>query len=214
MRAVHFRQRSLILIGVGLIALLTGLIIASQMSARRSSDNGGLSLLPPPQSMDELVDPADVIVVGTVGDVVSQGELSGYGQDDKARNQSPTDPASPAIPITDFRINVERVLLDDGTIEQGKPLILRMLGEPSTGADRTSEFPQTVVGVKYLLVLSQNPDGATYGPYYGPYSRLFLTKSGVTYSNGSRTLVEFTDRRDPDTFLADLTTAIRRKRAQ
>lgn len=214
MRALSFTRRSLILVGVAGLALIAGMALSYQTLASRGTTESGLSLLPPPQSMDQLVEPAHVIVVGTIGDIVDQGTLSGYNSEDKTRNERPNDPVSPAIPITDFRINIERVLLDDGTIQAGKPLILRMLGEPTTTFDSSSAFPQARVGERYLLVLSRNPDGATYGPYYGPYSRLVLGERGVTYSDGPRTVVGFTNRRNTADFMNDLIEAINRKQAK
>jgi hypothetical protein len=158
------------------------------------SDQSLADFIPPPQSIEDLVKHADVIVVGTVGPIINQGTFSGY---DKAgnviHNKYPDHPNSD-LPITDYAIKVEEVLRDDGTIQAGKPLVLRMIGHPTNIAERDAErqsyYPMSYTGDHHLFFLGRNPDG-TYGLHYGPWSRLVINGPIVTVSDGPRTPVQF-----------------------
>lgn len=200
--------------GIVFVVLIVGLLLVWTSFRRQAEPSSTLSLLPPPQSMEQLVKPANVIVVGTVGQIVRQGTFAGYDPAGVTRNERPGDPVSSRLPITDFEIKVERVLLDDGIVQSGKPLILRMIGYPTAApADAQSQFPMSRPGDRNLFVLSRTPDNQAYGLYYGPWSRLIINGPTVTYSDGPRTPVGFTNRRSPPAFVADLSATVARMNA-
>lgn len=186
-------------------------LVAEQATNPSTTPIDTASFVPPPQSIAELVGKANVIVIGTVGPIVNQGTFAGY---DAGGNVIPSKSTShPDLPITDFQINIEKVLQDDGTIRAGKPLILRMLGHPinraERDADRSSYFPMSYTGDRHIFFLSKNPDG-TYGLYYGPWSRLVIDGQVVAISDGARTPVQFAGRSfKPTEFIGSLTQSIR-----
>ncbi len=195
--------------GFGLVRSLLGWPLFAEQTASGSSVSFA-SLIPPPKSVAELVGKADVIVIGTVGPVVNQGAFEGY---DGTGNLIPPSTGHPDLPITDFQIIVEKVLKDDGTIRAGNPPILRMLGHPTNKAERdanrTSHYPMSYTGDRHLFFLSKNPD-ATYGFYYGPWSRLVIDGQVVALSDGPRTPVQFAGRQfAPAEFIASVTQSIR-----
>ncbi len=196
--------------GLALVGSLLGWpLFADQIASGSSLSTAGF--IPPPKSMAELAGKADVIVIGTVGVVVNQGAFQGY---DAAGNAIPGKATGhPDLPMTDFQINVEKVLKDDGTIRAGNPLVLRMLGhpinKPARDADRTSYYPMSYTGDRHLFFLSKNPD-ATYGFYYGPWSRLVIDGQVVAVSDGPRTPVQFAGRQfAPAEFIASVAQSIR-----
>ena len=90
-------------------------------------------------------------------------------------------------PATDFRLEVEEVLRDDGSIAAGDPIILRVLGHVTADLKESSLagfYPVTYTGDRYLFLLTPYPDGETYGFYYGPWSRLLLDDDLLFASTG------------------------------
>lgn len=148
------------------------------------------SLVPAPKSAVELLQPAQIVVVGRVDAIVGQGTIGSYNASDNARNELPGDPVSSRLPITDLRIAVETVIRDDGRLASGGDLILRMPGRYDVD-DVGSAYPMSRVGDRNLFVLARNPDGATYGLWHGPWSRFVLDGPSVTYSDGARSKVGF-----------------------
>lgn len=165
---------------------------------------------PPPKSMKELVSKSDVIVIGTIKSVVDEGTMGSYNEADNARNNKPDDPVSSALPITDFEIEVERVILDDGSISSGQPLVLRIIGE----ADVEQRFPTILrmpqVGDYRLFTLSKNPDGKTYG-LYGWWSDFVIDGDKVTYADDLRTPIGFTDQVKLAGFILELEAVVAQK---
>ena len=103
----------------------------------------------------------------------------------------------PQLPFTDFEIIVEQVIRDDGRIAQEEPIILRM---PSTATaelkalTQNSDYPLSYTGDRHLFLLSPNPDGETYGFYYGPWSRLTIdADENLRVSDGRQQLLTLDD---------------------
>jgi hypothetical protein len=167
-----------------------------------------------PQNIKELVKSSDVIVVGTIGQVVQQGYFAGYDETTGAvliRNPlaskpvllaGPTSTPDPSLPYTDFEILIEKGIRDDGRIRSGKPLVLRMLGRPTDGADPDSPYPMSKTGDRHLFFLTRNPDKESYGLVYGPYSRLNITGPVVTASDGKRDSLPFAQDLSPSKFMS------------
>ncbi len=160
----------------------------------------GFAGFAPPPSLDELVDNASLIFIGTVGPVKQYLEVYGYYGEDGQLEFPGTDDqgtALPGWPVTDFILQVEEVIRDDGTIARGEPIVLRWLGhatERLKQASQEGEYPVSYTGDRYLFVLTPNPDGQSYGFYYGPWSRLIVDGDIQRVSNGAQQLLQFGDR--------------------
>jgi hypothetical protein len=217
-------------LGVAIAVLLAGVaagyLFKSTVMPVTSASSGEaeslVSIARQPQSIDDLVRPADIIVIGTVGRVVNQGAFGGYDQNGVALIERPdaneratlpgaTPVPSEALPFTDFEINVEEVILDNGDLRAEKPLILRMVGLPTDGVDAGSVYPMSHTGDRHLFLLSANPDKATYGFYYGPYSRLNIDGSTVTCSDGARTGLSFAGALSPLQFVQAVKVALQER---
>lgn len=185
--------------GLGIGVLSGGLLSRSTASEPINLDIG--LALSTPKSIDDLIQPSDVIVVGKIGPIVNQATFSGYGKDDAQRNQRPGDPVSPGLPVTDYQIEVQDVLLDDGIISSGKPLILRVFHQPKNEME-------AYTGDHNLLFLSRNPDNATYGLYHISKSRITIDGRTATYSDG--TAIPFADKLTPTAFVKNVQDAVSR----
>lgn len=161
--------------------------------------------MPQPKSYAELLKVSDMIVVGTVGDIVEQGTFGGYGKDGKMIN--PSESIAPGVNYIDYRVDVEQVVRDDGTIQRGGSVILRMNGDRGQKAiDPEAYFPLSAKGDRHLFFLTQTPDSAAYGLVYGPWSRLNIDGETVTYSDGQKSLVNFALGYKPTDFVKQLAT--------
>jgi hypothetical protein len=160
------------------------------LEANTPFGSGFLDRAPPP-SLDTLVDKATLIFIGEVGAVEQYWEMITYREEPQQLTLSPTIEPQPGLveqyPATDFRLEVEEVLRDDGSIAAGKPIILRVLGHITTELKESSQagfYPVTYTGDRYLFLLTPYPDGETYGFYYGPWSRLLLDGGLLLASTG------------------------------
>lgn len=167
-------------------------MMPTQMPQSRA-DHSADAAVPPPKTLEELAGKADLVFVGEVGSVVQRRTYSGYGPkgellDGFDVNGTPV----PTAPITDFELKVEQVVKDDGAIASGKPIILRMGGDATPEMKRltaSGEYPFSFTGDRHLFLLTRNPDGQTYGFYYGPWSRLVIDENNnLRISNGSQEL--------------------------
>lgn len=148
-----------------------------------------------PQNLTQLLSHASLIVVGRVGPVERYLDFVVYDEDGELLTQRPIDkygyPMSD-MPATDFRIDVETVLRDDGAIAAGKPLLLRIpahLTEEGIGKLRsidTSGFEYTYpwTGDRGLFLLAPTPDGEAYSLHDWQWSWLLLEGESLRLSNG------------------------------
>lgn len=195
----HRRFTSVFLVGVaGIIAAILflqslppyySLSPVSQVAYHDLSFWGGV----PPQSLNDLVNKADLIVVGTVGTVVEEGTFRGYENGRMLRMKPTGDPNDHVVKYVDFEIQVEQVLLDDGTIASGKPVILRSSGIRQGAIDPDAMYPMPASGDRHLFFLTSTPDHTAYGHYYFSYSRLMINGPTVTLSDGPRTELKLND---------------------
>jgi hypothetical protein len=162
---------------------------------RSRADHSAAAAVPPPKTLAELASKAELVFVGEVGPVVQRRTYSGYGPkgellDGFDANGNPV----PKVPITDFELKVEQVVKDDGAIASGKPIILRMGGDATPEMKQITangEYPFSFTGDRHLFLLTRNPDGQTYGFYYGPWSRLLIDgNNNLRVSNGSQELLK------------------------
>jgi hypothetical protein len=151
--------------------------------------------------LKELTQHADLIVIGTVGSIVDEGQFLGY---DKAGNRRDKDPDAPDVPpltYVDYEIVVEQVLKGGEGHKTGNPVILRMPSKRTGPVEADAEYPMSAPGDHHLFFLTRNPDKKTYGLGYGAWSRLMIDGSVVRYSDGKRSPIDFTEAGTPDEFI-------------
>ncbi|HEX6292575.1 MAG TPA: hypothetical protein VFZ66_25545 [Herpetosiphonaceae bacterium] len=212
-------RRVLLLIAVAILGLIGGRLAATpedseaESGASAAHHNSNAFLMPTPNTLGELVEKADIIVVGTIGEELRQQSFVGY--DEQGRAITASDQRLPAEAETlfhDFAVNVEEVIKDDGTIQAQQPLVLRTIFARNTKEiDPAQHYPGVFPGDRYLLLLSRNPDHATYGFYYAAASRLLIDGDAVTLSDGARTPLPFSKGVAPQAFLGQLRRMVRQQ---
>ncbi len=133
-------------------------------------------LAPRPESIEVLVRMSHIIVLGTISGVLDEKLIGAYGDDG-----NPYVPVEESgSPFTDYEVRVESVLKNDGDVEDGGTLVLRMVGHLSRQNDVVTlavvTLPQP--GTHYLLALGRNPDG-TYGS--GSEGLIYVDGETVAY---------------------------------
>lgn len=196
-----------------------GLWLARTLPSQRNvliHDSPGF-LFPVPHSLTDLVRSADLIVIGTVGPIVNEGVFEGYDRDGNLIQPDNFDVNNlsihdTALPFVDYIIDVQEILKGNGTSALDKPIILRMPGKRTGEIVVSAEYPMSVSGDHHIFFLSQNPDGQSYGLYYGARSRLVVDERIVTYSDGRRTPVTFDGRTfSPDDFVLEVLEVIQKE---
>ena len=183
-------------------------LVVLEKNMAKYSANSTAMWVPPPKTMRDLLKKTDVIVIGTVGSVVNSSTMGSYNEADNLRIQQTGDPV-PKLPITDYEIQVETTILDDGVLSSGRPLILRMIGRQGVEQRFPSILQMLQPGDRRLFTLSVNPDGATYG-LYGWWSHFIIAGDKVTYSDDLRTPIGFTDKVRPEDFIKELESIVGR----
>ena len=120
-----------------------------------------------------------IIVLGTISGVLDEKLIGAYGEDG-----NPFIPAEEdGTPYTDYEVSVESVLKDDGDVEDGGTLVLRMFGHLSQQNDVVTLAAVTLPqpGTHYLLALGRNPDG-TYGS--GSEGLIYVDGETIAYADG------------------------------
>ncbi len=175
------------------------------------------SWVPAPKNMQELLDSADAIVIGTVNSVSNTGILKSYNEADNVRIDDWIDTIEaetgtrPAIypNYTDYLIDIEKVIMDDGKVSTGGTVVLRMLGtsdKQATADDKPALLRLPSDGDRRVFTLARNPDGS-YG-LYGWWSHFVIDGVKVTFSDDLRTPIHFTDRVKPEDFVKALEDAV------
>lgn len=166
----------------------------ASINATHQPVSGSGDGLPAPTTSHELLNRASLIFIGEVGPVAQQRNFAGYGLKGEMLDGAKTGNPAANVPYTDFELKVERVIKDDGSIADGKPIILRMAGEATPETKRltaTTDYPFSYTGDRYLFLLAHEPDEIAYGFYYGPWSRLIIDSNNLLYvSNGMQQLLK------------------------
>ncbi len=175
--------------------------------------------LAPPSSVQKLVDRAEVIAIGTVAAVVATGVQVPYNEADNTRldeynarygNPAPFPPPNPSWPYIDYWIDVETVILDDGPISSGSPLILRMFDRWQAVKPYPWMWRVPSIGDRRLYVLAANPEGGTHS-WINHWNHFIIDGDEVTHSDDLRSPVYLTDQVKPDDFIKALEDAVDRK---
>lgn len=134
-----------------------------------------------------MVTESDVIVLGGLGCVAGEGVFPGMS-DWTAR-------------YVDFTIEVERVLKDDGTVGEGRPLVQRMPDSRFGGGPYSfpgpiltprplEKYPPDQPGQRYLYFFERDDDSHIYGIPYHHFGRLIVDGPVVWVSDGPRAPLE------------------------
>ena len=186
-----------ITVGVAMLVTTTYLVPTQYMHLKTD--------VPPPASLQELIDEASLVFTGEVGEVVARRTFYGYGVYGEELKASEVPSDTSGIPITEFELKVERLIKDDGIVASEEPIILAMGGDITPEMRELSldtDYPFSYTGDSNLFLLTPNPDGKTYGFYYGPWSRLIVEDSVLKMSNGQKDLLPFTADEEPTTSLS------------
>ena len=105
----------------------------------------------PPQTVQELVNRSDAAVVGAISSISeSQNELP-YGKTES--DYTPEELPHLYIEVTYYDIQLEEVLLDDGTVQDFPKL--RLSGSHNSDRPQQDE--------RFVFILARNPDSKSYG---------------------------------------------------
>jgi len=157
--------------------------------------------LPAPRSMIEFVDKADVIVIGTVGTSFREVMEGPYNANELVQDHRDVPP--PHLPFTYYEVQIQEIILNDGTIGTKEPLSLRVDGHPSTLLEaEQGEWEMPRSGERYLFVLRKNPDGQSYGT--GGWGMLHIDGKEILFCNRTQSTITFTDNRSPHDFIDEL----------
>ena len=167
--------------------------------------NASAGFVGPPANMDEFVGKMDAIVVAEVTSVIGSDERNSYNEQDNIRNIKEGDLVSSALPVTDYNLTIERVILGQD-IEASRSITLRVLGEADHVSPYPSLIPMPQVNDRRLYGLSRNPDG-TYGTY-GWWSVFLIDGDRVTHADDLRQKVIFANSTEPDDFVRELESAV------
>ncbi len=119
---------------------------------------------PPPNSLQELIDSSDLIIVGKIKDILDNSEFHGY-QDNAAELKETTKMLNISLGIykTDLLIQVNRVLKADSTAKDNK-VVLRLITPQLMNFDsiRNNTKNNHDKVSKQVFFLRKNPDGVTY----------------------------------------------------
>ena len=179
-------------------------VVSSEGPVEEPVDGGAVSssgfMLPRAGSADDLVDRSDIVVIGTITAVMAQKEIGGYGEDGQTEAAE-----DGGMPVTDYNVNIERLMKGDGTLVEGGSLVLRMYGrlDGQSEAITLNVFALPEPGAHLVFALGRNPDG-TYGS--GPEGLINVDGDVAAFSDG----VQFGEGIEPDAFVEQVALAASR----
>lgn len=172
--------------------------------------NSAGSWVGPSTTMEELVGESDVIVVGTVYCVVSVGNQSPYQADKTCKGEFDYPPPHSAHPHVDILIDVERVILDDGKISGGKPLLMRVGGRWQAKSLHPAFERMPAHGDRRLFALARVPDGEIH-TLGNLWHQFVVDGDRVTYSDDLRSPTCLDGEVNTEDFIQALEDAAERK---
>ncbi len=158
-----------------------------------------------PTSLDDLLDRADIVAVGTIGEVVREVVEGAFSE------SADTTVDSTKVPYTYFQLELTEVIKDDGTVAAKDPVLLRVSGSSNDGPVQIGEghfmefsrsYPMPKPGERRLFVLSRYPNGS----YSSIGARGLLDIGGDTikFATHEGHAVPFAVGKTSDEFLADV----------
>lgn len=212
--------------GVGL-----GIRVARHLQSAMRNHTSAVML---PKSVAQLVGVSTVIFQGTVVGRTYTG-VQDFGPVPSTRVVTSTPSAgtsAPArrlfpqfsVPITELSLRVDEIYYarPPVTLRIGDHLTMPVGIDPSTYATPTPGDPDAFLGGvdlrstlvipddgdSRLFILSQNPDGRTFGTVFGPYDVLDLSGAAVKIGSSPPITIDITEHTDPPGFIAELRDAI------
>lgn len=198
---------------VTVLGMFGGYFASELLRPYTTHPNSGASLVPFPKYVEDLVKDTDVILIGTLGQVVNRATFAGYDAAGTMKHANELNlPADAEIPVFDYEVRVERILKPHEAIDHDQPIILRMMMEGNASKDYSQwDYPPSLPSERRLFFLSLNPDGKTYGLKYGPASRIIIDGATVKRSDGKRSSVPEKETSSPAEFIGDVERIIRQQ---
>lgn len=114
-----------------------------------------------PRDIDDLIQSADIIVIGNIGEVIDKKLFYGY-QDgaDLLAEQEQVTPFTLGLPLVDYKINVQEVIRSGNEIKDAHDIIFRTFEDHD---EMLSVSSIKEGNGKKILFLTKNPDNETYG---------------------------------------------------
>ena len=194
---------------VGGILSLVALTTAAKMNPAHGIADIPAAMVGAPDDMEDLVEQADVIVVGTIGSAATETTIGPY--DLEPGKQAPT------FPVTDYQLTVTTVLKGADDVATGDTLALRLFGHLSKEDESPAffnQFPMSKPDDVGVFGLAKNPDGSTYGLQFGPFSRFDLDGAAVVYSGMDGLRVDFASGVAPAQFIKNIRQEVASQGAQ
>ena len=182
------------LLTASLVALVIGAVVLKSVLVRpvnpesaviSSTDDSTAYLVPRPSSIEALLRKSNLVVIGTVGDVVQQTNEGGLRPGFTPRAD---DPRLPTFPFTYYSVKVERVLASaDQQVVQGQDIVLRVNGGARYPEWVGGQMRMPRAGDRRLFVLSSHPEIDGYSPV--PWGVFRIGDNIATYDDAQRTPV-------------------------
>lgn len=217
------KPKRIAVVTVAITVMAASLVLSRSSGTNESLNDASISgpahslgmPVPPPSGFSELVGEVDLIVVGVIRSVDGQSMEGPYatsiepsGEVPLVSDPTPTlTPEPPLLPVTYFSIYVEQVVMGNGIVHPEGSVMLRVAGR----GDATVGGPMPKQGDRFVFALAENPDGQSYGPYFGPWSFYHLDLDAVTYADWERTAVGFANGMTPAAFIDALKIAAQAK---
>lgn len=200
-----------------LVAFATSWIIDSRTSdnstiGHEAEIRGGTALWPAaPQSMTELVEQSDIIVVGRIQSVAGEYEVGPYEDNSilpadensaLADEHATATPTLPGLHVTIYDVVVDRTVLGTGRVEPGDTIKYLEAGSAAQDLAFADNKPMPQPGDEFLLAFVRNPDGENYS--VGRWGLFDVSSDKVAYADWERTTVSFATDLSPAEFIENL----------
>lgn len=128
------------------------------------------TLIPEPSNLNDYVQTADVIIVGSITNVEKIHNFYGYQSDAADRETYEKNlikkgvnlPFSLGIPLVDFKIHIDEVIKSDGYLDNYKSNSIVYRKYIGNNIIMSSKNSKDLKG-SYVFFLNRNPDNETYG---------------------------------------------------
>lgn len=147
-----------------------------------SSNLSATSYAPLPNDISELINTSDLIVIGTIGEIVDKRLFYGYQDGAELLTEKHLETPTPlALPLVDFSIAVQEIIMDDEKFpiaDNKKPVIFRIFQDHDKVSSTASMEDRKG---KMIFFLTRTPDNKAYG-ITSLMHRIKLENDEVLYS--------------------------------
>ncbi len=182
-RKTALRRWTLMVTTIGIVVASGLLWTGGGDEASRGLEPVGVLKVEPPESLDDLTAHADLIVLGSVGEIRSIDRVFPAGFD---ASEAP-EGIDVSVPFTNFALKVDEYVLGSGPAE----LVLRLIGDALTAESSFFRMPQA--DEPALLFLTREPARGedVYGLYFGSQSRLVTKDGRVVFDDAQQSDIPF-----------------------